>query len=65
MTPAQLIASKEYAYSHTGSRRGYISRKTDGKVEEYAGRYGKGYIHIRPRWDSTQYVYIDYYLLTK
>lgn len=47
---------------HTASRRGYVSRSSSGKVEEYNGRFGKGYIIVRPRWDTTQYVYIEYYV---
>lgn len=47
---------------HTASRRGYISRKTEGRVEAYDGRFGKGYIVATPRWDTTQYVNIEYYI---
>lgn len=47
---------------HTASRRGYVSRRSSGKVEEYNGRFGNGYIIVRPRWDTTQYVYIEYYV---
>lgn len=49
-------------YHHTGTRRGYISRKTDGIVKPYTGKFGIGYVVIRPRWDTTQYVYVDYYI---
>ena len=44
---------------HTASRRGYISRKTEGRVEAYDGRFGKGYVVVTPRWDTTQYVNIE------
>lgn len=47
---------------HTASRRGYVSRRTEGKVERYEGRFGKGYIISLPRWDTTQYVTIKYYI---
>ena len=47
---------------HTASRRGYISRKTEGRVEAYDGRFGKGYVVVTPRWDTTQYVNIEYYI---
>lgn len=47
---------------HTASRRGYVSRKSEGKVEPYEGRFGKGYIIVRPRIDTTQYVYVEYYI---
>ena len=47
---------------HTASRRGYVSRRTEGKVEQYEGRFGKGYIIVLPRWDTTQYVTLKYYI---
>ena len=62
MTINELKNNPNYEYHHTAARRGYISRKTEGYVEEYEGRYGKGYVIVRPRFDTTQYVYIDYYL---
>ena len=50
---------------HTASRRGYCSRKIAGYVEEYHGRFGDGYIIVTPRWDTTQYVDIAYYINEK
>lgn len=47
---------------HIGSRRGYESRKGEGHVEEYSGRFGTGYIIVTPRWDTTQYVNVEYYI---
>lgn len=52
---------------HTSSRRGYVSRRpnedgTYGKVFDYNGRFGEGYVLVRPRWDSTQYVYVTYFI---
>ncbi|MGN0557860.1 MAG: hypothetical protein ACI4IS_00215 [Acutalibacteraceae bacterium] len=60
MTTAEVRAN--YKYHHTASRRGYESRKSDGHVEEYNGRFGKGYIIVTPRWDTTSYVNIEYYI---
>ena len=34
---------------HIASRRGYISRKSAGKGESYKGKFGEGYIILRPR----------------
>lgn len=51
-----------YTLHHTSTRRGYISRKLPGKVQPYSGRFGSGYIIIRPRRDSSQYVTYEYYL---
>lgn len=62
MTINELKNNPNYEYHHTAARRGYISRKTEGYVEEYEGRYGKGYLIARPRWDTNNYIYIDYYL---
>lgn len=47
---------------HIGSRRGYESRKGEGHVEQYNGRFGEGYIIVTPRWDTTQYVNVEYYI---
>lgn len=53
---------REYRFHHRALRRGYLSRKCEGIVEQYKGRYGKGYIIVTPRWGTTQYVNIDYYV---
>lgn len=52
---------------HTSSMRGYVSRKpnedgTYGKVCEYNGRFGEGYVLLTPRWDTTNYVYVTYFI---
>lgn len=61
-----LPTIKEILETHrlhaTGSRRGYLSRKGKGSVEPYTGRYGVGYRVILPRWDTTQYVTVQYYI---
>ena len=56
---------EQYKLHHVASRRGYESRKGNGHVEEYSGRFGTGYIIVWPRWDTTQYVYIGYYVEKK
>lgn len=60
MTIKQI--KQEYVYHHTASARGYISRRKDGIIEPYKGRFGTGYKIMRPRWDTTQYCYVDYYV---
>lgn len=45
--------------------RAYISRKSNGVVEQYRGRFGTGYVHYRPAFDSTTYCFIDYYIFNK
>ena len=62
MTLDQLRADPAYKYHHTGSRMGYVSRRRDGIVKPYRGRFGEGYIVLRPRWDTTSYIYVDYYI---
>ena len=62
MTIKELENSKEYYLHHTATRRGYESRKTDGIIKEYSGRFGNGYIIVRPRFDTTQYVTYEYYI---
>lgn len=52
----------EYKLTHEATARGYISRKSDGRIEPYKGIYGEGYtVHI-PRWDTTQYHTIQYWI---
>lgn len=52
----------EYKYHHTAAARGYVSRKCRYIVKPYNGRFGTGYKVMRPRWDTTQYIYVDYYI---
>lgn len=58
----QLVKSGDLKISHTASRRGYISRKGGSHVESYSGKFGKGFILVSPRFDTTQYVSITYYV---
>lgn len=52
-----------YVYHHSATRRGYVSRKVlDPEAEPYSGRFGRGYVVRLPRWDTTQYVTVDYYV---
>ena len=62
MKIAELRNSDAYYWHHTGSRRGYESRKSEGHIESYKGRFGEGYIIISPRYDTTQYVNVEYYI---
>ncbi len=65
MNRKELKNNKKYQLHHTGSRRGYVSRKADiDELEacEYVGRFGRGYIVETPRWDTTQYVNVEYWL---
>jgi hypothetical protein len=48
---------------HTAMIRMYVSRKNpDGVKRPYKGKFGEGYIVMRPNWESTRYSFIDYYI---
>ena len=52
-----------YKFHHTAAAKGYVTRKgIDRLAEEYHGKYGDGYIVRRPRWDTTRYHWITYYI---
>ena len=49
MTIKELMVLEEngvLVYHHTGSGRGYESRKGNGHVEKYDGKFGKGLLLI-------------------
>lgn len=52
-----------FRFDHAASERGYISRKIDYKIVPYIGRFGIGVKVIFPRYDTTQYVDIEYHIL--
>lgn len=62
MTRTELENNKNYELHHIASRRGYVSRKSDGIVEHYTGKFGNGYVLVTPRFDTTQYVNVSYYI---
>lgn len=51
-------------WHHTSAALGYISRKIEGHVREYTGKFGLGYTLHSPRWDTTNYHYVSYYIFT-
>lgn len=53
---------KNYKEHHTSRARRYVSRMSDGVVEKYNGRFGRGYKVFTPAWDSTIYCYVTYYV---
>ena len=63
MTLTELKNDPQYYLHHTAAARGYLSRKIDHfGPREYTGKFGTGYIVERPRWDTSNYHYIDYYI---
>ena len=58
-----IIGGKTYRYHHTAARRGYVSRRAGSlPPAPYSGRFGNGYTIARARWDTTSYIYVDYYI---
>lgn len=62
MTIKELATDPQYQLHHTAAARGYVSRKCPGIIKPYSGNFGTGYIVQRPRYDTTRYIYIDYYI---
>ena len=51
-----------FRFDHGATERGYVSRNIDYKIVPYVGRFGIGVKVIFPRYDSTQYVNIEYHI---
>ena len=58
----RTINGQRYELHHIATASGYISRKVDEVVEEYSGRFGTGYAVHYPRFDTTNYHYVAYYI---
>lgn len=58
----EMIINGVIKEHHVATARGYISRKSDGEISSYNGRFGRGYVVRMPRFDSTQYHWITYYI---
>jgi len=48
--------------SHTSWRRGYVSRRSEGIVKPYNGKFGQGWTVETPSWETTQYHHVTYFL---
>ena len=50
---------------HTSLTRGYVSRKDGTKqpFTPYKGRFGEGFTRLLPNWGSTNYSFIEYYIV--
>lgn len=65
MNRKDLANSNKYKLHHIGSRQGYVSRKAnidDLEAKIYSGRFGTGYTVETPRFDTTRYVNVEYWL---
>lgn len=58
----EQVAAGKLIESHTSYKRGYVSRKIDGIVSGYDGRFGKGFVVSAPCFKSTQFCYVTYYV---
>ena len=47
---------------HVSTKAGYVSRKLECVREEYRGKFGDGYILLRPRYDTQRYVTCEYWV---
>ena len=52
-----------FRFDHGATGIGYVSRKIDYKIIPYVGRFGIGVIVLFPRYDTTQYVNIEYHIM--
>jgi hypothetical protein len=57
-----MHAAGELRLSHSAKKQGYVSRKTDGIVREYHGKFGTGYVIDSPLHDTTRYFSRTYYI---
>ena len=57
-----LVNAGKLKHHHNALFQGYVSRKTDGIVQKYSGKFGKGYKVLRPNWNSTRYSEVSYYV---
>lgn len=49
-------------FHHSAMAKGYVSRKLECIIEDYSGKYGKGFKVLYPNYRSTRYVIIQYYI---
>lgn len=63
MTNKEFGVLQNTRYHHTSWARGYISRKTNGYIIPYKGKFGIGYAWHRPSWHSTTYHLVSYYII--
>ena len=58
----KAVLSGKLRISHTSRSRGYVSRKSQGHVNPYKGKFGSGYSLLTPAFDSSQYCFVTYYI---
>lgn len=66
----RTIRGVECYKHHTAAKQGYVSRVREnperpgylGYYEEYTGKFGSGFVEHHPRWDTTSYQYVTYWI---
>ena len=58
----KMVKNGQFKKLHTSTFRGYVSRKSEGIVEKYNGKFGKGFTLKSPNFDSTSVAYITYFV---
>lgn len=56
------MTNGNYKLHHRATRRGYVSRRSCPRVEQYSGKFGTGYIVRFPRYDTSRYHTVEYYI---
>ena len=51
-----------YKLHHSALSRGYVSRKCSGIVVPYRGKFGAGYAVFKPRFDTSRFCTVYYYV---
>ena len=58
-----IMTNPKLHFHHTATAQGYVSRKRkEFIIEPYKGRFGSGYKIHYPRYDTTQYHCVSYYI---
>ena len=59
----RIINGDKCQYHHTAAAKGYISRKVEEKIVDYSGKFGTGYKVCKPRFDTNNFCYVEYWLM--
>jgi hypothetical protein len=65
MKELKSLMKKGFVKHHTSKEKGYVSRKGDGYLRKYKGRFGEGYTHHTTNYDSNGFNFITYYVKPK
>jgi hypothetical protein len=65
MKELKRLMKKGFVKHHTSKEKGYVSRKGDGYLRKYKGRFGEGYTHHTTNYDSNSFNFITYYVKPK